>query len=103
MAWAPEITPPNIKKQRKEVRRAAAVRLSPVVQMRRLQIRRVANIACSGVQKGKPSPDVDSKYQRACVVEMMKRKYRQHGGHPTRRGRAVGVCCVEHRPCARAT
>jgi hypothetical protein len=53
MAWAPEITPLNIKKQRKEVRRAAAVRLSPVVQMRRLQIRRVANIACSGVQKGK--------------------------------------------------
>jgi hypothetical protein len=71
--------------------------------MRRRQIRRVANIACSGARKGKPSPDVDSEYQTACVVEMMERKYRQHGAHPTRRGRAVDVCCVEHRPCARAT
>jgi hypothetical protein len=55
----------NMKRRQREVRRAAAVRLSPVVQMRRLQVRRVANIACRGVQKGKSSPDVDSKGQMA--------------------------------------
>ena len=39
-----------------------------------LQVRRVANIACSGVRKGKLSPDVDGRDVACGGEEMMKSK-----------------------------
>lgn len=67
-----------------------------------LQVRRVANIACSGVRNGKLSPDVDSR-DVACGGEEMKSKLWTTRRPCNTSWAAVGVCCVERWPCARAT
>ena len=80
--------------ERREVRRAAPGR--PCRQYR-LRWRTKGNVVSwCGLQK----PD-------GVWQEGIKTKSGQHGARPTRRGqqwaRAVGVCCAEQWPCARAT